>query len=97
VSKLLFDQNISSRIVRKLKNEFVNSKHVSNCGLNDTEDPDIWEYAKKNKFTIVTFDSDFYEISLIKGSPPKIIWISSGNSPTNLLAKLIVKNKEFIY
>jgi len=96
VNKLLFDQNISYRIVRKLKREFNNCKHISNCGLNDKEDPDIWEYAKKNSFTIVTYDSDFYEISLINGYPPKIIWIRSGNLPTNILAKLILENRKLI-
>jgi len=45
VSKLLFDQNISYRIVRNLKNEFDNSTDISNCGLSDKEDPDIWDYV----------------------------------------------------
>lgn len=73
MSKLLFDQNISYRIVKQLKDDFPGCKHISTIGLNDEEDPEIWQYAKKNHFTIVTFDSVFYEICLIKGHPPKII------------------------
>jgi len=96
VSKLLFDQNISYRIVKQLKDDFPECKHISNVGLNDEEDQEIWQYAKKNHFTIVTFDSDFYEICLIKGHPPKIIWIRSGNLPTVSLANLIKKHTVFI-
>lgn len=62
--KLLFDQNISYRIVKKISHLFPECMHVSSCGLNDAEDPDIWEFARKNKFTIVTYDSDFYDLSL---------------------------------
>lgn len=94
--RLLFDQNISFRITKKLKSYFPNCKHVSDCGLADCDDPDIWIYAQENDYAIVTFDSDFYEISLIKEFPPKIIWIRSGNLTTAQVAKLIVDKKESI-
>jgi len=96
LSKLLFDQNISYRIVKQLKSDFSECKHISNVGLSDEEDQEIWYYAKKNDFTIVTYDSDFYEISLMRGHPPKVIWIRLGNLPTKLLSNLILKNKSFI-
>ncbi len=94
--KLLFDQNISFRISKKLMDLFPNCKHVSDCGLSNCDDSDIWEYARKNAFSIVTFDSDFYDISVINGQPPKIIWIRSGNSTTNEIVNLMRQNKEII-
>jgi predicted nuclease of predicted toxin-antitoxin system len=94
--RLLFDQNISFRITKKLKSYFSDCKHVSDCGLSDCDDPEIWEYAQENDYAIVTFNSDFYEISLIKGYPPKIIWIRSGNLTTTQIAGLLIKNKESI-
>ncbi len=78
--KLLFDQNISFRITNKFIGHFPDCKHVS-------EDPDIWYYAKTNNYSIVPFDSDFYDISLIKGHPPKIIWIRTENLTTDEIAK----------
>jgi len=39
----------------------------------------VWQYAKDNNFIIVTKDSDFYDLSLVQGSPPKVIWLQSGN------------------
>ena len=94
--KLLFDQNISFRVAKKLQNHFPGCMHVSDCKLNDTEDSDIWEYAKTNDFAIVTFDSDFYDISIINGHPPKIIWIRTGNLKTNEVIQLLTENQKTI-
>jgi predicted nuclease of predicted toxin-antitoxin system len=62
----------------------------------DSDDPDIWEYARKNQYTIVTFDSDFYDISVMNGHPPKIIWIRSGNLTTKQIVKLMIHNISMI-
>ena len=94
--RLLFDQNISFRITKKLQGFFSGCKHVSDCGLSDCEDSDIWQYAGKNNFVIVTFDSDFYDISLIKGHPPKIIWIRTGNLTTTEIIQLMIKYQNVI-
>lgn len=94
--KLLFDQNISFRVSKKLTNQFPACKHVSDCGLMDCSDSDIWEYAQKNNYSIITFDSDFYDISLINGHPPKIIWTRSGNLSTKELVNLFMHNKNTI-
>jgi predicted nuclease of predicted toxin-antitoxin system len=93
---LLFDQNISFRIVSKLKSFYPSCKHVSDYGLNDTDDPIIWKFAKDNGFSIVTFDSDYYDISLINGHPPKIIWIRTGNLTTRQIADLMIRDYESI-
>jgi predicted nuclease of predicted toxin-antitoxin system len=94
--KLLFDQNISFRITKKLQNYFSGCLHVSDCKMSDCEDPEIWEYAKENDFVIVTFDSDFYDISIINGHPPKIIWIRTGNLAMKEIVQLMIENQETI-
>ena len=73
--KLLFDQNISYRITHQLKEYFSECRHVFDCKLTDCEDLEIWKFAKENDFVIVTFDADFYDISILNGHPPKIIWL----------------------
>ena len=94
--RLLFDQNISFRLTKKIQSFYSGCKHVSDCGLSDKEDPEIWQYAKTNNFAIVTFDSDFYDISIINGHPPKIIWIRSGNLTTNEISDLLIDNYKAI-
>ena len=56
----------------------------------------IWDFARSNGFTIVTFDSDFYDLSVVKGSPPKIIWLRIGNSSSGNTAKVLLDNLELI-
>lgn len=79
--KLLFDQNISFRIVKKLEDVFPEAKQVAQLNLYNSSDIEIWNFAKENDFAIVTFDSDFIDISTLKGHPPKIVWLRYGNIP----------------
>ncbi|MCX6350390.1 MAG: DUF5615 family PIN-like protein [Bacteroidetes bacterium] len=93
---LLIDQNISFRIEEKLKSVFENSVHVKHVGLNDKPDLEIWRFARKNNYTILTFDSDFVDIAMLNGSPPKIIWLRTGNLTSPRIVELITTNKEKI-
>jgi predicted nuclease of predicted toxin-antitoxin system len=65
---------------------------VRSVGLNDSDDVKIWQFAKQNDFTIVTFDADFFDISVLKGFPPKIIWLRTGNLTTSEIAELMILN-----
>ena len=88
--KLLIDQNISNRIVIRLIGHFTDVKHVKELGLENSNDYNIWKFAKKENFVIVTFDSDFYDFILINGFPPKIIWLRTGNIKTSALAEILI-------
>jgi predicted nuclease of predicted toxin-antitoxin system len=77
--KLLFDQNLSPRLSRLLSDIYPNSVHVREVGLREADDSLIWEYAKANGFAIVSKDSDFQQRSLLRGAPPKFIWLRVGN------------------
>jgi predicted nuclease of predicted toxin-antitoxin system len=90
--RLLFDQNISYRILKNLPVIFSESKQVRMLGLENQDDIKIWQYAKNNDFIVVTFDADFYDISLIKGYPPKILWLRSGNLTTQEIHEKLMVN-----
>ena len=77
--KLLLDENLSRRLVPMLQNAYPNSSQVALLHLASATDREIWDYAKKNDFIIVTRDSDFHELSTLYGVPPRIIWIKTGN------------------
>jgi predicted nuclease of predicted toxin-antitoxin system len=81
--KLLFDQNLSRKLVTRLSDIFPNSSHVQFHALTEAEDSEIWEFAKTQDFCIVTQDADFAERSHLYGSPPKVIWLRCGNAPTS--------------
>jgi len=94
--KLLLDQNISFRITNKIQDLFPGSKQVRDLGLENTKDSFIWNYAKENNYCIVTFDGDFYDLGLIKGSSPKVIWLRLGNTSTQNIETILRKNYDLI-
>jgi len=94
--KLLFDQNISFRIIKKIEGYFQDARQVRAIGLEGKSDTNIWTFCKENNYSIVTFDADFFDMSVLKGHPPKIIWIRSGNTSTHTLAELLINNKDII-
>ena len=89
---LLFDQNISPKIVRHLKSVFDTVEHVRKSGLEDASDREIFEFARSRNLAIVTFDADFADLSLVLGHPPKIIWLRTGNMSTLAVRHLLEKN-----
>ena len=94
--KLLLDQNISFRVISLILSAFPKASHVKSLGLVDASDSDIWNYALKNEFTIITFDSDFVDLATLKGTPPKIIWLRFGNSTNLKIANKLISNAEII-
>ncbi|MBV8390249.1 MAG: DUF5615 family PIN-like protein [Mucilaginibacter sp.] len=56
----------------------------------------IWEYALKNDYTIITFDSDFIDLATLKGTPPKVIWLRFGNSSNLKIANKLLSNSSVI-
>jgi len=80
--KLLFDENLSPRLVQAFRPDFPESTHVHFAGLGSAPDEEVWRYARENGYTIVTKDADYHERALIGGFPPKVIWIRRGNVST---------------
>ena len=81
--KLLFDQNLSPRLVETLADLFDGSAHVQSLGLDRMPDAPLWNFARDNGFVIVTKDVDFSDRSTLLGHPPKVIWIHLGNCTTS--------------
>lgn len=91
--KLLFDQNISFRILNKLPEFFLDSSHVSKENLINSSDLEIWEFAKRKGFTIITKDSDFNDLTNFYGMPPKVIWLRTGNIGTDEILSILINHK----
>lgn len=90
--RLLLDQNISHKILKYLPEQhYTGSTSVKGEGLINTPDREIWEFAKKQGYTIVTQDSDFNDLNSLFGFPPKVIWIRTGNLRTEQIVKVLVE------
>lgn len=89
---LLFDQNLSPRLIDRLVDIYPNSVHVHGLGLGTSLDRIVWDYAREHDLVIVTKDVDFSELGLVFGFPPKVIWIRRGNCSTNDVEALLREN-----
>ncbi|MBC3788130.1 DUF5615 family PIN-like protein [Spirosoma utsteinense] len=92
--RLLFDQNISFRVVKQLKATFSEVTGVRECGLLNADDYQIWEYARQNNYSVVSFDKDIPDIGSVKGFPPKIIWLRTGNMSNQSILSLFLDHFE---
>ena len=84
--KLLFDQNLSPRLVSELTDIHPDSSHVFQHGLDADSDEAVWQFAKANAFCIVTKDRDFLSLSVLRGHPPKVVRLRLGNCTTRQIA-----------
>ena len=91
--KLLLDQNISFRVVKKLKAHFPIVEGVRENGLYNKDDRAIWDFCRQNEYTVVTFDEDLYNLTTLYGPPPKIIWLRTGNLSNEQVVELLVRYK----
>jgi predicted nuclease of predicted toxin-antitoxin system len=87
--KLLFDQNLSPKLVSALSDIFPSSVHLRTLGLAKASDPTVWGYALENGLTIVSKDEDFHHLSFLRGAPPKVIGINTGNCSTKIVEQLL--------
>ncbi len=94
--KLLLDQNLSPRLIRRLFDLYPDSIHVANVGLDRAFDKDVWNYANQHDCIIVTKDVDFSELSVLFGFPPKVLWIRRGNCSTKDIETILRENYDSV-
>ena len=94
--KLLYDHNLSPKLIRRLADLFPNLDHLFPLRLHEADDSAIWEYAKANAFVIVSKDSDFSDRSVLYGHPPKVIRLHLGNCTTDNVETLLRTHSDLI-
>ena len=88
--RLLLEENLSPRLGSELSGQFPGSTHVRDVQLKGQSDHRIWEFAAENGYTIVTKDDDFRALSLLRGAPPKVIWLVVGNTSTVEVLRILM-------
>jgi predicted nuclease of predicted toxin-antitoxin system len=61
--KLLFDHNLSYKLVGRLADLVPDSEHVRNVNLHEADDRTVWEYTRANGFAIVSKEEDFHQLA----------------------------------
>ena len=87
--RLLFDQNLSPRLVEYLRDIFPGSSHVAAVGLDRASDDTVRDYAAHHGYLLVTKDADFGELNVWRGPPPKVVWLRLGNCSTRRIEEAL--------
>jgi predicted nuclease of predicted toxin-antitoxin system len=87
--KLLFDENLSPRLVEILAVDFPDCIHIELLGMRGAVDAAVWNFARQNGYVVVSKDNDFRQRAFLYGPPPKVVWLSVGNAGTDSIAMLI--------
>ena len=88
--RLLFDQNLSPRLVERLDDRFGGSVHVLDVGLSKASDAEVLEFAAHLDMTIVTKDKDFADMVTVRDGVPRVLWVMLGNATTDEVAEAII-------
>ncbi len=84
------DAQLSPSIALWIESNFeVKAFALRDLGLRDSEDEEIFREAQKANAVVLTKDSDFISLLDKFGSPPKIIWLTCGNT-SNANLKIIL-------
>lgn len=95
--RLLLDANISWRLIHNLKVHFGDCRHVDHIGITvPAADINIWEYALANNMIIVTNDEDFLNLINLKGFPPRVILLKTGNQSNTYIESPLIKHLQDI-
>lgn len=94
--RLLFDQNLSPRLVEALSDLYPGSSHVSTLGLDRASDKEIFVRARDEGYAIVTKDADFSDLSQSEGSPPKVIRLRLGNCTTSEIEAMLRSRRQAV-
>lgn len=80
--KLLLDQKLAPRLAspERCLSKFQPCSVAG--GFDRSSDEDVWDYARTHDYVIVTKDADLNDLSVLRGYPPKVIWLRLGNCTT---------------
>jgi len=91
--KIWIDAQLSPLIASWIKNKFnIETTPVRDLGLRDATDKEIYSRAKVEDIIIVTKDIDFKILQDKIGPPPKIIWLTCGNTSNKRLQVIFKKH-----
>lgn len=94
--RLLFDEQLSEALCGHLLDVFPDSIHVRLLAGASIPDQRVWALAIEQGCILVTKDEDFHRLSVLRGPPPKVVWIRLGNCSTADVAQLLRRHRDGI-
>ncbi|MGH8589979.1 MAG: DUF5615 family PIN-like protein [Gammaproteobacteria bacterium] len=88
--RLWIDAQLSPALAPWMTRELgVDAVAARDLGLRDAKDAEIFLRARAANAIVVTKDSDFVELLERLGPPPKVVWITCGNTSNQRLQVIL--------
>lgn len=94
--KLLLDQNLSRKLVPELQATYPGSSQALILDMQRATDSDLWYYARHHGYCLVTKDTDMVDLCVLRGAPPKVLWLRVGNCSTAVVREVLQRNSDRI-
>lgn len=87
--RLLLDENLSESLLPAIADLYPDSLHIRLLGAGGASDEVVWQLAKDHACLLVTRDEDFIRFSMVRGVPPKVVWLAVGNCSNQEIVRLL--------
>ena len=89
---LWIDAQLSPHLALWLRDHFaVEAFSAQRLGLITADDAEIFQRAREVDAVILTKDQDFLRLLAEQGPPPRVIWVTAGNTSTEAMKALLQK------
>lgn len=89
--KIWIDAQLSPAIAAWINRTFddIEAESARALDLRDATDPEIFVEAKKADAVVMSKDDDFIQLIKQKGTPPKLIWVTCGNTSNARMREIL--------
>jgi predicted nuclease of predicted toxin-antitoxin system len=88
--RILLDQNLSPKLIRRLADIIPGLETVYDHDLIGASDPMVFDWARKAQFAaVVSTDLDFVRLVERLGPPPKVVRIERCDFPVQVIEQLL--------
>ncbi|HJP63434.1 MAG TPA: DUF5615 family PIN-like protein [Mucilaginibacter sp.] len=67
----------------------LNAQSLRSLGLRDAKDYDVFQQAREADVILMSKDQDFVKLVELHDTPPKLIWITCGNTSNAALCDIL--------
>ena len=91
--KIWVDAQLAPALARWLRESLnLEATALKDLGLRDGEDSVIFFAAREAGAIVLTKDRDFVELVRVHGAPPRIVWITCGNTSNANLQRVLAES-----
>jgi predicted nuclease of predicted toxin-antitoxin system len=91
MTEIWIDAQLSPALAAWINRNYdeIEAKSVRAVGMRDAEDREIFQAAREAGVVMMSKDSDFLNLLDRRGPPPKMIWVTCGNTSNRRMRQIL--------